>query len=399
MNKRIWIVSEYYYPIVTSTGYYMTEIAEYLASRGMDVNVICTGSRYNETGTYEIKTFEEHNGVKIHRTKVKEIDKNNYIKRSFRLLFASGAIIKKLLHLVKKNDELLIVTNPAFLLLAMPVISKIKGISYSLVAHDIFPENLAAINKIKTTSLIYKILKKFFDKAYSKSLRCISIGRDMSKVLYTKTKGKTPIILIPNWSDNDKVYNIAKEDTKLYQELHTTDFIFQFAGNIGHAQGIDNILNAIALIKEKNISFLFIGGGAKATAVEEFSKTHKNVISLGYRDRSEQNDFLNMCDVSIVTLSDGMYGLGVPSKSYNIMATGKPILFVGDPSSEIAICIKEYGIGWVVEPNNPEALAQTIEQIYLTRDNLTDFSFKSRQLADGIFSKDYILRKYFKIFK
>lgn len=398
MGKRIWIVSEYYYPIVTSTGYYITEIAEFLASRGMNVNVICTGSRYNETDTFAVQEYEEHNGVKIHRVKLKEIDKNNFVKRTVRLLLTSGAIAKKILTLVKRNDELLVVTNPAFLLIGMPSISRLKGVSYTLLAHDIFPENLVAIDKIKSTSTIYKILKYLFDRAYANSSKCISIGRDMSKIISDKTKGKTPIELIPNWSDNDKVNCIAKEDTHLYQELNTTKFVFQFAGNIGHAQGIDNILKAIEEITEPNITFLFIGGGAKAATVKEFSQTHDNVISLGFRPRSEQNDFLNMCDVAIVTLNDGMYGLGVPSKSYNIMATGKPILFIGEPSSEIALCIKEYGIGWVVEANNPKALAKAIENIYLEKHHLHEYSKNSRMLADGEFSKENILNKYYALF-
>lgn len=398
MGKRIWIVSEYYYPIVTSTGYYITEIAEYLASRGMDVNVISTGSRYNETDTFSVQEYEEHNGVKIHRVKLKEIDKNNFVKRTVRLLLTSGAIAKKILTLVKRNDELLVVTNPAFLLIGMPSIARIKGVSYTLLAHDIFPENLVAIDKIKSTSVIYKVLKYLFDRAYTKSSKCISIGRDMSKIISDKTKGKTPIELIPNWSDNDKVNCIAKEDTHLYKELNTTKFVFQFAGNIGHAQGIENILKAIEEITEPNITFLFIGGGAKAATVKDFSQTHDNVISLGFRPRSEQNDFLNMCDVAIVTLNDGMYGLGVPSKSYNIMATGKPILFIGEPSSEIALCIKEYGIGWVVEANNPKALAKTIENIYLEKHHLHEYSKNSRMLADGEFSKENILNKYYTLF-
>lgn len=52
-----------------------------------------------------------------------------------------------------------------------------------------------------------------------------------------------------------------------------------------------------------------------------------------FQDRSQQNDFLNACDIGIVTLNDGMYGLGVPSKSYNIWAAGKPILYIGDDNS------------------------------------------------------------------
>lgn len=73
--KRIWIASEYYYPIVTSTGYYMTEIAEYLAKSGMDVHVICTDARYNETDECKPLKLEKHNGVIIHRVLSGNIDK------------------------------------------------------------------------------------------------------------------------------------------------------------------------------------------------------------------------------------------------------------------------------------------------------------------------------------
>lgn len=114
-------------------------------------------------------------------------------------------------------------------------------------------------------------------------------------------------------------------------------------------------------------------------------------------DRSRQNDFLNACDVAIITLTEGMYGLGVPSKSYNIMATGKPILFIGDKNSEIAICIKEYDLGWVVEPNNPIELKNVIEQIYSKRNLLFEYRQRVRSVAETVFAKDIILEKYFQI--
>ncbi len=62
-------------------------------------------------------------------------------------------------------------------------------------------------------------------------------------------------------------------------------FVFQFAGNLGYAQGIDNLLEAIGLIKNDNIHFLFIGDGAKAGDIVSYMKkgTHKNVSLLGFR--------------------------------------------------------------------------------------------------------------------
>ena len=395
MKKRLWIVSEFYYPVVTSTGFYMTEISEYLVSKGMDIHVICTGAKYNEIENYHPKKFEIHNGVHIHRVLMAEINKNNFVKRAFRLFLSSIFLAFKILKNVKRGEELLVVTNPAFLLALIPVISFFKGIHYKLLVHDICPENLVAIKKINIFSLGYKILKMIFDKSYVNADLCISIGRDMTEVIKRKTKGKTKVELIPNWADNKEVFPLRKEDTRLYNQLEISGFIFQFAGNLGYAQGLDNILSAISLVENKNISFLFIGGGAKAEVIKAFGEQKENVIYIGFQERSMQKDFLNTCDVAIVTLSDGMYGLGVPSKSYNIMAAGKPILYIGDEKSEIALCIKEYNIGWLVKPDDPYSLKNMIEYIYQNKDSLISIQNNARLVADTVFAKERILNRYY----
>ena len=93
-----------------------------------------------------------------------------------------------------------------------------------------------------------------------------------------------------------------------------------------------------------------------------------------------------------------MYGLGVPSKSYNIMAAGKPILMIGDERSEISLCIKEYNLGWVVQPNDPELLCSIINEIYNDQSTLDNISKNTRKVAEEVFSKNTILEKYYNLF-
>lgn len=399
--SKIWIVSEIYYPVKTSTGYYMTEIAEYLAGKGLDVHVICTASTYNVGEAQASLKEEVYNNVKIHRIHVPLLDKNNFLKRLIRLLISSFRLFFKVLSSVRKGDKVLVVTNPAFLILMMPYIAWRKKIEYTILVHDIFPENLVAIKKISSSSCVYKPLKAVFDKAYSKAVTCISIGRDMCRVLQEKTHQKTRVELIPIWSQNTEVYPKLKSETYTCNNLGLDNkFIFQFAGNLGYAQGIENLLQSIKMIENANIHFLFIGGGAKYAEIDSFvkSSTLQNVSLIGFQDRSKQNDFLNACDIGIVTLSDGMYGLGVPSKSYNIMAAGKPILYVGETDSEIALCIREHNIGWVVEPNNPQALRDMIISIYEQRDKLEQMRRNARLVAEKVYAKDIVLEKYYSYF-
>lgn len=397
--KRLWIITEIYYPIKTSTGYYMTEIAEFLASKGMEVHVITTNTIYQQGEMNASSLDEFYNGVYIHRIEASNFDKNNFIKRAFRLLINSFQLYKKANKLIKKNDSVLIVTNPAFLLLLIQRIVVRKSLDYKILVHDVFPENLVAIKKISAESYVYRVLKSLFDKAYKQAKECISIGRDMTNILKSKVGENKFVATIPIWSQNEEVIPLDKEDTKLFKDLELTKFVFQFAGNMGHAQGLDNIMEAISLVDNEEIQFLFIGGGAKANEIQKYAKTHENVISIGFQDRSMQNDFLNACDVAIVTLSDGMYGLGVPSKSYNIMAAGKPMLYIGEETSEIALCIREYNLGWVVEPNNPQALKKQIEEIYIQRNGLDEIRKNARYVAENVFAKKIILEKYYDLFK
>lgn len=399
-NNKIWLISEIYYPVLTSTGHIITEIAEHLAKENNNINVICTGSKYNETTNYKFIQNEIRNNVNIHRVNSGNINKNNIILRIIRLFCASFMLFLKTLRLVKKGDKLYVVTNPAFFLILLPIIKKIKKIQYTILVHDVFPENLVAIGKIKKNSFLFKITKVIFDWAYSLSSTCIVIGRDMKEIIEAKTRNKPRVVLITNWADEKEVYPNDKVNTKIINEHALSDkFVFQFAGNLGHAQGLDNILEAIKLITNNKLHFIFIGTGAKSDTIKSFIQNNplSNVTLVGFQHRNEQNDFLNACDVSIVTLNQGMFGLGVPSKSYNIMASGKPIIIVADKNSEISICVEEFGIGWVVEPNNPIALKEIFMRAYEEREVIKSKQLKSRQVAETHFAKGFILNKYLEL--
>lgn len=102
-NRKIWIISEYYYPIVTSTGYYITEIAESLAVSRKNIHVICTNARYNEKDKINVPNNEIRNGVHIHRVLTGSINKNHLLTRAFRLFLSSVRLFFKILFNIKKR--------------------------------------------------------------------------------------------------------------------------------------------------------------------------------------------------------------------------------------------------------------------------------------------------------
>ena len=396
--KRIWIVSELFYPEETSTAYILTKIAEAL-SRKFDVNVICGPTSYSQTST--LKKTESNIDIprlKVYRVSETSLDKNKLTTRIIRFLTLSFKLSAKLYKSVQKGEPVLIVTNPAPILLIMPLIKRLKKFPLYILVHDVFPENTIPANIISSTkSLSYRILKYFFDSAYRKSDKLIVLGRDMQDVIQKKlgkNKNHTQVTIIENWAQTGIVFPQGKSLELL---ISSPKIDIQYAGNVGRVQGLQEFLEIFHAARNSDIRLSIWGEGAVKKDLEKYVKVNsvENVIFWRSYSREEQNIVLNNCDLAIVTLADGMYGLGVPSKSYNIMAAGKPILFIGDLNSEIAIMIKQYEIGYCFDPKEVNEILSFLVSLHETsRKDLIEKGIKARKVAEKYFSEDTILKKF-----
>ena len=143
--------------------------------------------------------------------------------------------------------------------------------------------------------------------------------------------------------------------------------------------------------------FDFWGSGALVPYLTDYVEKHqlKNVRIRGSYNRStQQNEVLNDCDIAIVGLAKGMKGLGVPSKTYNILAAGKPIVYLGDPGSEIYNMVKKHDLGVVFDWDQQAELITWLNG--LTVDSLADLREKgkrARALYESQYTEEIILNK------
>jgi glycosyltransferase involved in cell wall biosynthesis len=218
---------------------------------------------------------------------------------------------------------------------------------------------------------------------------------------YVKDLSVKKIDIITNWADSSDIAPSKKIDNPLLRELCLQDrFIVQIAGNMGQGQAIELVFKCAENLKyNSGIHFLFIGSGSKFNWMQNEVRTKRlhNVTLLKERPRSEQNIFLNACDISIITLLPTMTGIGVPSRMYNVMAAGKPILGVVPAESELAMVIKEENIGWVVSPETPDLLSQAILEAHSRTDLLEQMGHRSRFLAENKYAHNTILKRYYDI--
>ena len=366
-NKQtLWIVTELFPPDETSTSYIMGEIANAMAKKYC-VGVICGPEIYDKR-----KKLDENNkfyldpNIKVYRAEGADLDKNTTKGKALSFLIMSKRMMALVKMLVKKGDKVLMVTNPAPMVVLMGDLKEKLGFELNIRVHDVFPENTkpAGLNLP-----FYGLFKRVFDKAYSKADQLIVIGRDMKEVMEQKVDRFThkPVCtIIENWADIEGIRP---------QNFPQDKIILQYAGNIGRVQGLDRVITHLT----DDVEFHLYGTGAMEESLKKLG--HPNVFFHGPYFRSQQNDVLAACDIAVVTLQDGMYGLGVPSKTYNILASGRPVLFLGPENSEIDLLVREKGIGYCGWPAKWD------------KDELVEMGARARQLAVDEYSKDAILKK------
>ncbi len=365
--QQILLLTEIYFPEETSTGYLLTQIAEGLAEDYI-VKVI-TGPPTNFLQKTRSPDYELKNKVEIFRCKGTNFNKNSLLGRCVNLVTRTVAIFGKVVRLAQSQDIVLVVTNPPLLPLVALLLKWIKGCNFVLLIHDVYPEVLVATGLCESSSFIVKAGQMINWLFYNQASRIVTLGRDMTKLAKAKLRPdeENKVVCIPNWAENHIVWSTDRASNPLLQELDISDrFVVLYTGNMGRTHDIELIGKAVKALKKcPDIHFLVIGFGYYKKWLEEYINSHNlkniNIVSLFDRPRSEQIVSVNAGDVALISFVPGMAGVSVPSRMYNQMAAGKPIIAVTDDWSELAEVIREEEIGWVVKPGDAETLVKTIQ--------------------------------------
>lgn len=158
--KKIFLVSEYILPTQNTTGYLFDKLHKNLKQHyGEDLRLI-------------VKEDPELLIDDAILVKDVNLNKKKLIQRLMFELIISFKFLVKILLNVDKGDVIFTGTTPIFLLPIIYLIKKIKGFTWILLVHDVFPENLIAAKVLKKSNFFYKSLKYLFDKFYTSAGLC-----------------------------------------------------------------------------------------------------------------------------------------------------------------------------------------------------------------------------------
>jgi glycosyltransferase involved in cell wall biosynthesis len=353
---KIVIVSQHYAPDSNTTAGIITAIATHLA-KAMDVLVLSgtPGSAPRQPqSTDQPVVIEVRNSLP---------EKAALKKRALaEIIFASRTFLV-LLRKLRRGDVVLTVTAPFILPYAVAAAARLRRAKSILIMHDLYPDALVMVGLLRPTSIVTKLIRAANTLMFRVLNTIVIIGRDTEHLLM-RYKGMTrdKMLFIPNWATLTPGVRPVLPDN-VYRRHFNGCFVVGLSGNLGFTHDPEVVFDAALLLQnEPRIHFLLSGWGVGFERLKERqAEAHLTNVTLVDRvPEARLEEFLSAADLWIIPYRKNVAGVSVPSRFYNLLAIGRPVLIIAEPNAEAALTVSENRLGWVVTPGDACELAKTI---------------------------------------
>jgi colanic acid biosynthesis glycosyl transferase WcaI len=362
-SGKVLVVSQHYPPDRSTTAAIMSAIAEHLA---LEVPVLIL------SGTSGSAT---NDSVPSNRPAVVEI--RNWIPAKAALVRRAAAeaaftmrAFLALLSRLQRGDVVLTVTAPFTLPYAVAAAAKLKHAQSVLIMHDLFPDVLVMAGLLRATSILAKLIRGANSLMFRALNAVVTIGRDTdAHLLRYKGMTREKIWFIPNWATlAPRVRPISTDN--VYRPANVR-FVVGLSGNLGFTHDPVTVFDAARLLRDNpDIGFLLSGWGMGFDRLKVL-QSEALLPNVTLRERvPEENleELLSAADIWLIPYRKNVAGISVPSRFYNLLAVGRPVIIMSEPDAEAALTVAEHGLGWVVMPGEPDRLANAISEAFVSRD-------------------------------
>ena len=365
---RAVFLNRFYWPDVAATGQMLADLAEDLAAAGWDVQVITSEGEYGGARARRPRA-ETHNGVRILRVRATTFGQSSLAGRlADYLSYLGGACLAALT--VPRPDVVVAMTDPPVTVALAALVAQLRGIKAVFWVQDVYPQLAAALGVVAPSSLSYRLSLRVARWAHARCAAVITQGPLMSRIMTENAAPPDRTRAIPNWADAAAIVPVPPEENAfLHEQQLAGQFVVLYSGNAGRGHTFEAVLGAMERLRDDpGISFVFVGGGQQRPFLEAevARRALTRVRFLDYLPRTMLAQSLSAASVSLVTERPEAAGLLLPSKTFGIMASGRPVVFVGAPDSDVAAVVRAADAGVIVAPDDAAGLAAALVRL---RDN------------------------------
>lgn len=396
---KLCIVTEYF-DDTGSTPTILSNLTGYLREKYPQLSIDVIASRNVYRGDEHLRSGESRDGVNVIRLNTPKSNRRSTLLRltlgmiftlaAMRRLFAGG-----------RYDLVLVVTNPPAAPFAAQVVARIRGIPYVYLIHDLYPDVATVLGTLAPTRPIAHVLRRLQRGWLHSAARVVVLGRCMrDRLVQYYELPLERIAVITNWCDPSEI--VPTETSSFRQKHHLDGITVLYAGNFGQYQDFNDVLDAAARLRdvEPHITFVLVGGGAREGHIKQrvASEGLHNVKVFPFVGHSDYPDVLAAADIALVVLARHVEGVGVPSKFYNVLASGRPTVAVVAPNSEVALTLNEHNCGIPVTHGDPDRLAQVVSELAGDTERRKRLGHNARQALLQRYTLQQVGDRYWEVF-
>jgi glycosyltransferase involved in cell wall biosynthesis len=401
MRKDVLIMCQYFFPEYVSSATLPTQLAEDLVQKGLIVDVLCGYPNEFYDGAKVART-ENYKGINIRRVKYTQLNNKSKLGRIINFFSFFIAVLFNTHRLIGYKC-ILVYSNPPILPLIPYLISRLSKVKFIFIAFDLYPESALALGAVKKGGLIERLMNFINNKVYRYASGIVAIGTEMKQYMLKRDTAINPdlIRVIPNWYSENKLKGNVNINNKEFKELRMKwPFIVLYSGNMGNCQDMDTILKCIYRFKNSDkVLFLFTGHGTKVEYVKKYVENNRisNAKIYGFLLGEDYADALRISDICLVSLAQGIEGLGVPSKTYGYLAAGKPVLAIMSKDTDIAKNLFEYNAGATVLQGDVDGLEKLIIEFMDNKEQTQLYGKNARKVFKTFYERQICTNMYYRM--
>jgi colanic acid biosynthesis glycosyl transferase WcaI len=405
-SLRLVVLCPHLAPDIAPTGVVMTRIVEELAKRGHELHVVTSLPWYRDHAIepgwsgrlWRTERTTWGSITRVHPFPGKS--KRNLPRRAAGfVLFSTLVGLRGVSVDIRRRriDGVLAMSPPLTLGLTGWLIRSVRGGRLVFNIQDVFPDAAVETGAI-TNRRIIAAARRLERASYHRSDAVVLLSDDLADNVRRKVasnhQGK--VCVVPNFVDVDAIRPRDRRNTYRDELGIGDETVVMYAGNVGFSQSLDLVLAAARRLPD--VRFVINGDGSALADLRGRASGLANVHFVGYQPIERLGEVLAAADIHVVPLRRGLARVSVPSKTYSILAAGRPILAAIDPDTEVPRILAESGAGTSVEPDSEDAFVTALTTMIGDRAALRRMGDAGREWVVRHVSPEAVAARYESLF-
>ncbi|MGB3590275.1 MAG: glycosyltransferase [Nonlabens sp.] len=359
-DKHITFIGLNFAPEDTAIGLYSTQMVDALIDAGAHVTVVTAFPYYPKwqiDPDYQDKPAfveERYRTAVVYRFKQYVPAVPTFKKRVRHILSFTRGTYRNLNRIKKADLVISVIPFTASAWLGSRFARK-HGIPHWIHIQD-FEFDAALQSGLSAGSFVFDQLFKQESSILNSASTVSTISHNMMARLGKKSSSRS--YYLPNWIDGDQINpRLARQ----HHLMRDSRFKILYSGNVGDKQDWEYFSAFAKALPSTHYQITIVGAGSRYQQLKS-DHDQENIVFHDPVPLEELSDLLCSTDAHFLFQKTDVLDTVMPSKLLGMMASGKPSLVLGNPSSEVKTVMQQSGAGIYLEKPDVAAGVHAMEE-------------------------------------